>query len=457
MLLIRPVTPAERPAFDRRGFGAGKRAFEVARLFYGFALDAEGAGRLGVIDVRIAVVAGHVAGGLELPAGRVPDAIALVVVAVIVEHDDGDRRLVARHAPQRLRAGEAEAAVADHGHHRHVGPRQLHAECRRHAPAQHIRAGAKILLVVAAERHQRVHGFSGIDVGDVAGVAVEIGFELEPEPLHADWRRIRQAARDRLPRFRHLRRIGPGLCRALLGDLLELRRGRHAADCRGEIGDGEPQIGHHGEIDRRATRKARRIEPDRDQFCARRRQFAPAIAEVEQHVGFSRIAHGAQMRADEQRMPGRERFRPIAEVAHLAGDRRAEKLGKLDQFLLAATPGDFVADADQRVLCLDQHARGFLDIVFVGADAHRYVELAALPDLRLGTPVQRIGRQRQEHRAAWRRGSEFQPAPRGLGDRRGRLRLPEPFGDRLGHQLVMIGLLPLIAAECVLIHRRHRD
>src|SRR5580700_2829699 len=144
-----------RPAFDRRGFGTGERAFEIARLLDGFAFDAERARRLGEIDVGIAVVAGHVARGLELPAGRIPDAIALVVVAVIVEYDDGDRRLVARHAPQRLRAGEAEAAVADHGDHRHVGPRQFYAERRRHAPAQNVRAGAEILLVVAAERHQR--------------------------------------------------------------------------------------------------------------------------------------------------------------------------------------------------------------------------------------------------------------------------------------------------------------
>src|ERR1700722_11390949 len=90
------------PALHRRGPGARERAFEIARLLDGFTLDAEGACRLGEIHVGIAVVTSHVAGGLELSAGRIPDAIALVVVAVIVEHDDGDWRLVARHAPQRL-------------------------------------------------------------------------------------------------------------------------------------------------------------------------------------------------------------------------------------------------------------------------------------------------------------------------------------------------------------------
>ena len=41
----------------------------------------------------------------------------------------------------------------------------------------------EILLVVAAERHQRVHGLAGVDVADVAGVAVERGLELEPDAL----------------------------------------------------------------------------------------------------------------------------------------------------------------------------------------------------------------------------------------------------------------------------------
>ena len=360
--------------------------------------------------------------GLELPPGRVPDAIALVVVAVIVEHDDGDRRLVARHAPQRLRAGEAEAAVADHRHHRHVGPRQLDAERRRHAPAQHVRAGAEILLVVAAERHQRVHGLSGIDVGDVAGVAVEIGFELEPEPLHADRRRVGEPARDRLPRIRHLRRVGARACAArcsaisLSRDAVAMLR---IAAVRSAMAS------------RRSATMARSTGALRARLVGSSRieislvpgaaDLAPAIAEVEQHVGLARIAHGAQMRADEQRMPGRERLRPIAE--HCPSRRRPAAPSSSASSINSFWPRHqviFVADADQRVLRLDQHARRLLDVVLVGTDAHRHVELAALPDLRLGAAVQRIGRQRQEHRAARRRRGEFHAAPRGLGDRRGR-------------------------------------
>src|SRR5262249_24705175 len=99
------------------------RVLELAGLLYDLALDAEGVGGLGVIDVGAAEIAGHVAAGLELPPAVVPDAIALVVVAVIVEHDVHDRRLVARLRPQRLRTGEAEAAVADHGHDWQVGAR----------------------------------------------------------------------------------------------------------------------------------------------------------------------------------------------------------------------------------------------------------------------------------------------------------------------------------------------
>src|SRR5262249_52049064 len=91
------------PSVRGRAFGALDRAFELVRLFHHLAFDAEGLSSLGVVDVRAAEVAGHVAAGLELPAAVVPDAVALVVVAVIVEHDVDDRRLVARLGPQRLR------------------------------------------------------------------------------------------------------------------------------------------------------------------------------------------------------------------------------------------------------------------------------------------------------------------------------------------------------------------
>ena len=156
-------------------------------------------------------------------------------------------------------------------------------------------------------------------------------------------------------------------------------------------------------------------------------------------------------------MPRRERLRPVAERSGLAGDRRAKQLGQFDQLLFAAAPGDFVADADERILGLDQHARRFLDILLVGADTHRHIEFAALPDLRFGVLGERIGRQRQEHGAAGRRRGEFQGAPRGLRHRLRRLRLPVPFGDRLGHQLVVVDLLPLIAAKLVLADRGDRD
>src|SRR5262249_49852825 len=105
------------PAVRGRAFGARERGFELVRLLDHLALDAEGLGGLGVIDVGAAEIAGHVAAALELAAAVMPDAIALVVVAVIVEHDVDDRRLVARLRPQGLRAGEAEAAVADDRHH----------------------------------------------------------------------------------------------------------------------------------------------------------------------------------------------------------------------------------------------------------------------------------------------------------------------------------------------------
>ncbi len=156
-------------------------------------------------------------------------------------------------------------------------------------------------------------------------------------------------------------------------------------------------------------------------------------------------------------MPGRERLRPIAERSGLAGNRRAEQFGKLDQFLLAAAPGDLVADAEQRIFGFDEPARGLLDVFLVGANAHRHVEFAALPDLRLAVLLERVGRQGEEHRPAGRRRGEFQGAARGFRHRFRRLRLPEPFGDRLGHQFVVVDLLPLIAAQLVLTDRGDRD
>ena len=42
----------------------------------------------------------------ELPAALRPNAIALVVIALVVHNDDRDRRVVAGKAPQRLRPTE---------------------------------------------------------------------------------------------------------------------------------------------------------------------------------------------------------------------------------------------------------------------------------------------------------------------------------------------------------------
>src|SRR5262249_53966517 len=198
------------PAIRGRPLGGLHRAFELVRLFHPLALDAERLGGLGVVDVGAAEIAGHVAAGLELPAAVMPDAVALVVVAVIVEHDVDDRCLVARLGPQRLRAGEAEAAVADDGNHGHVRPCELGAERRRQAPSQHVRTGPDVVLVGAAEGQERVDGLAGIDVADVAGVLLEAAFELESDALEAHGRALRVLARDALAELPHLRAVGAG-------------------------------------------------------------------------------------------------------------------------------------------------------------------------------------------------------------------------------------------------------
>src|SRR5215510_15156309 len=269
--------------------------------------------KAGVVDVGAAEIAGHVAAGLELPAAVMPDAVAFVVVAVIVEHDVDDRRLVARLGPQRLRAGEAEAAVADDRDHGHVWPCELGAERRRQAPSQDVRTGADVVLVSAAEGQERVDGLAGIDVADVAGVLLEGAFELEPDALEAHGGALRIFARDALAELPHLRAVGAGAGGALLGDLLEPRGCRQLADRRREIGGCEPHIGHHAEVDRPAAGETRGIEADRDQLRPGRGALAVTVAEVQQHVDLAGVAHVAQLRPDIERMAGRERLRPEAE------------------------------------------------------------------------------------------------------------------------------------------------
>src|SRR5262249_23121553 len=195
------------PSVRGRALGTLDRALELVRLFHHLALNAEGFRGLGVVDVGAAEIAGHVAPGLDLPAAVMPDAVALVVVAVIVEHDVDDRRLVARLGPQRLRAGEAKAAVADDRNHGHVRSCELGAERRRQAPSQHVRTRADVVLVGAAEGQERVDGLAGIDVADVAGVLVEPAFELEPDALEAHGRALRVFARDALAELPHLRAV----------------------------------------------------------------------------------------------------------------------------------------------------------------------------------------------------------------------------------------------------------
>src|SRR5260370_38807701 len=85
------------PPFDGRALGPVERWPDLRRLGDGLAVDPEGRGRLGEVHIRVAVVAGHVAAGLELPAGAVPNPVPLIVVAAVVYDDDRDPRLVGCH------------------------------------------------------------------------------------------------------------------------------------------------------------------------------------------------------------------------------------------------------------------------------------------------------------------------------------------------------------------------
>ncbi len=246
---------------------------------------------------------------------------------------------------------------------------------------------------------------------------------------------------------------------ALVGDLLEPRRRRHAADRGVEIGDGEPQVRHHGEIDRRAARQTRRIEPDRDQFGARRRHFAPAIAEIEQHVGLARIAHGPQQRADEQRMAGRERLRPVAERTGFA--RQPARPSSSASSTSSLSARHQVISSPMLIsgfLRLDQHARRLLDIRPCRGGCASARRTCCAP--RSATwPCRSSVLVGSDRNTGPHGGVEANFRPRRVVSAIAAvdLRLPVPFGDRLRHQFVMVGLLQLVAAERVLIDRGDGD
>src|SRR6202035_5596677 len=163
----------------------------------------------------------HVAAGLELLAGAVPNPVPLVVVAAVVEHDDGDRRLVARHGPQRLRTAEQEAAVTDHRDDGSIGQRELDADPRRHAPAEHVGTGADIVLVGAAEGHHGIHGLAGVNVTHVTSIPIERILELQAKAAERYRGGIGAFAGGLLAHLPHLGADLAGPLGAVLGDLLE--------------------------------------------------------------------------------------------------------------------------------------------------------------------------------------------------------------------------------------------
>ena len=65
-------------------------------------------------------------------------------------------------------------------------------------------------------------------------------------------------------------------------------------------------------------------------------------------------------------------------IARLHDHRRAEQLGKLDQFLYRAGLGDAAAGDDQRALALGKHFRRFLDRFRIGGYARRTRERSAI-------------------------------------------------------------------------------
>jgi len=111
--------------------------------------------------------------------------------------------------------------------------------------------------------------------------------------------------------------------------------------------------------------KACRVETHRDQLRSARRALAVPVAEVHQHIGFAREPHVAQQRADEQRMLGRERPRPIAKPRCMSRDGHTEQPRRVP-----GVPSPRCRRRSRRRrraagLGLDPCARRLLDIVLV--------------------------------------------------------------------------------------------
>ena len=117
-------------------------------------------------------------------------------------------------------------------------------------------------------------------------------------------------------------------------------------------------------------------------------------------------------------------------VQHLADDARAHRFGERDQIVHRAGPRNLVAGHDQRLLRVEQPARGLLDPV----DGDRsVVDRRRRWNVGVGLLVEIVPGDRQEHRAVRRRRGNLERAPHRDTDILGPLDFVRPLAELLGH------------------------
>ena len=139
----------------------------------------------------------------------------------------------------------------------------------------------------------------------------------------------------------------------------------------------------------------------------RQRQREQIGADREQHVVV--FKHLARRRRESCHLTAEERMRRRIRrrVGHELGiDRRAEKLGELDQFLGGVALRHRVAGHDHRPLGARENVGRRLDRCAVAAGARR--DACRCHQVDVGVGAQDVARQREKHRPGWRR-------ERGLG------------------------------------------
>src|SRR5271166_2757797 len=101
------------PSFYVGTLCTGERSLNLGRISNDLSFNPECAGCFGEIDVRAAIVGGHVLARLKLLSrDEAKDSVAFVIIASVIDDNVRDRSVVARLAPKRLRTAEQSTSIA---------------------------------------------------------------------------------------------------------------------------------------------------------------------------------------------------------------------------------------------------------------------------------------------------------------------------------------------------------